>query len=607
MFELSKMKKQYPILSPYVTDKKLIKQLLQDSEFQAFYIKNTKSLTEYINNLKEIYNEEFVFERIDELVRKKDYSNYEVCSYNLSTYVYESKSLSGNVDAIKGIRWDSVANPIKLSDLQRRVYNMCFKNEYKTPIIIHNHDVAEIFTSTYSLEIKLILYKLLKSGNLDFFAFIINKLYEKNVKIPLDEGTLGILFSNEISDELYTQSVLDNLGEIIFLKLLVFYLNTDIYNQKRIVGILKAKNYELIKDMMAAGLKGKFNCIKEPEYDKDVFSIAGLSTIDKIEVMKGIIGLKEGINYSLLAPLRRFTTDKEYEDFYSKYKDIIDMLKKLRPEEFRKTSKEDILKFYNYLKSLDENKKALIVKSVKEINIELKKFYQKDYAEEINKSNEFVEAATLKKVKDSKKKAHEVKVYELTDDKPFKFLVTVMDKYGRGDRDSNKYGRPAHILTINNPASFCQDLPGGSEIISTSIVSDQLISVYCGYYPDVMYAFTNVDAEDILAVHNEDGANSPQIADLENNQTIFYKSTEPYSIDSLISRTRRGGYNEIAVRRKKKNGKKILPTAILCYDSINDASIKHAEYFNIPIIVVKTQTYSNISGIIDEEKNKKRL
>lgn len=611
MFELSKIKKQYPILSPYVTDKKLIKFLLKDVEFQNFYTKNIKSLQRYIDNLKEIYDDEFVLERIDELVRERNYALYDICSYNLWCYVSEAKEISGSADAFKGVSWSTIVNSnqqVNYYSMQRKVYNLCFKKDYKTPISIRNYDMSEIFMSTDSVMVKAAIYKLLQNGNLDFFAFIINKLYDRKIKIKLDSETLNVMFSNEIADELYSQSILDNLGEDVFLELLAYYLNSDNkYIRTTIVGILKAKNYTLIKDLIKAGLIDKIGIIKESEYDKDVFSISGVKVIDKIDVLKSIIHLKEDINFTLLKPLRRFVTHEVYEEFYSKYGEIIDIFKQLRYDEFTKLSTEELMKLHNYLKSLDEDKQALIRNCIKELNIELKQFYQNDYAEEINKSNEIVELATLKKVKDSKKKTHEVKVYELKDNKPYKFLVTVMHKDGRGPRDSNLYGRPAHILTINNPAFFCQDLPGGSEIISTSLVSDQLLSVYCGYYPDIMYVFSNVSADDILSVHFDDGTHSPKIADLEHNQTIFHNNSDPYTSDDLIRRTQRGWHNEIAIRRKNKNGKKILPTAILCYDDINDASLKHAEYFNIPIIVVKTQTYENISKIIDEEKNKKRL
>ena len=45
-----------------------------------------------------------------------------------------------------------------------------------------------------------------------------------------------------------------------------------------------------------------------------------------------------------------------------------------------------------------------------------------------------------------------------------------------------------------------------------------------------------------------------------------------------------------------------MPTAILCYDKINDISIRHAEYFKIPIIVINTKTYRNLKNFTKTEE-----
>lgn len=69
---------------------------------------------------------------------------------------------------------------------------------------------------------------------------------------------------------------------------------------------------------------------------------------------------------------------------------------------------------------------------------------------------------------------------------------------------------------------------------------------------------------------------------------------------------RNNDYNEIAIRRKRLNGTRIIPTAILCYDEINDISIKHAEYFNIPIVVIKTKTYELLQHYTDKKERTKK-
>ena len=146
---------------------------------------------------------------------------------------------------------------------------------------------------------------------------------------------------------------------------------------------------------------------------------------------------------------------------------------------------------------------------------------------------------------------------------------------------------------------FKRNLPNGSDLISCSMITSEYVSLFT-YNPNIIYVFSDLESDDIINISPEDGAYSPN---LDENKVCFTRS-EPMGVRRFMLETMKNGdYNEITLRRSK-NGEKKLPTAILCFDGINDDSIKHAEYFNIPIIKIKTEQYSFINGKAYEPKKR---
>ena len=178
------------------------------------------------------------------------------------------------------------------------------------------------------------------------------------------------------------------------------------------------------------------------------------------------------------------------------------------------------------------------------------------------------------------------------------FLITVMHNKAR-DGFLNMYGRPAHKLTINDPSNFCKDLEGGSEIISTSMIDDRFIDTFVGPDADVMYIFSDLESQDILSICHEDAGFPPKI---EDNLDLFPRNI-PMGPEELMRETiNNRDYNEIAIKRKRNEKTRVMPTAILCYDKINDASIRHAEYFNVPIIVINTKKYKALKNYTEAKE-----
>jgi hypothetical protein len=123
------------------------------------------------------------------------------------------------------------------------------------------------------------------------------------------------------------------------------------------------------------------------------------------------------------------------------------------------------------------------------------------------------------------------------------------------------------------------------------MINEQFIDTFVGDQADVMYAFSSLKKEDIIAISHEDAGLPPKI---EENQSLFPRGVPTSPSDLMRTSARNRSYNEIAIRRKAEDGTRVMPTAIICYDRINDTSIKHAEHFNIPIVVINTKTYRNL-------------
>lgn len=591
MFETKKFKKKYPLLTEFITDKKKMKKFLEDKNLYELYLQENETLDKFITNIKKVYNSEKVENIVMDIINAKDYKKLKIVSYNLNQFISWYKSYNGNLDSINEIDWLIIENKgqkFNGFEIEEITLNMCFVNNYKNPIYINNHDIKDIFIRTNSLVTKRKLYSLLKNNNLDFFVFIMNKLSKYNIEIE----NIDSIFESEVDDRIYNPEITNKMSEQDFLRLIIYYFDIANKREKEIINnLIDAKNYELISDILhLKSRKSFFDLVKADEIDKDLLSLKNINVYQIYNILYDILSPKEKLDIEYLNNLSYSIGRDNYDEFYQKHKDLLDLLTKIHYENFCKLTKEEQKSIYTYIKSLTQDKKNILIEEIKQINLELRTLYRNEYLKVVKNSDNIINKAEDKEVKDTRGKKHNIRVYELKDEEPFTLLITVMHNKAR-DRFLNMYGRPAHKLTIDDPSNFCKDLKGGSEYISASMISDNFIETFVGPNADVMYVFSDLETEDFINICHKDAALPPKI---EENVDLFLEISPVGPRELMIKTKHNRDYNEIAIRRKRKDNTRIMPMAILCFDKINDTSIKHAEYFNIPIIVINTKTYKNL-------------
>ena len=547
--------------------------------------------------------------------------------YMGSAYIFDDKKY----DILKELSFEEIIK-INFYEIENHVLNLCFKKYYKEEIRIKGIDFFSLYCSISDAKIKQKLLLLAKNNNLDFFVFIIEELKDINVFVEnIDE-----MFKKEISDKLYDPKTKEKLGEDMFLRLIKLYFSNKVYYQdkEKISKLLELENYELLIDLLHGGLYAGICDNVDP--DNLNISFLNLTLNSKISILKGYLNCSDRIQMNYYDNLRNCILDEEYNKFYNEHKDTIELFNNLRHENFKNLSLKEQNTLYLYIKNLTLDKKKFIDEEIKKINKEMNDFYRQQYTNIFKKSQSIIEKTTPIAIKDInlkeviffkpdyyednessiKKKIEEkyrkhginkndsVQVYNLENDEPFEFLITVMLRTAR-ELGINMYGRPSHRLTIDAPENFCKDLNGGSEIISTSMINDRCINTFLGDYADIMYIFSDVDKDDLLTIYPKDAGLSPMI----DTTLDLFMDREPMSPKEFMRKTiYNKTYNEISIRRKKITGEKQMPTAILCFDEINSDSIIHAKFFDIPIIVIKTKTYTCLNTYTNyEPSNNKRF
>lgn len=603
MFDKYKFKKNFKLLADYVDDKAIKKDLLDDYSFGSYYKENEQKISEFINSLSMIYSKDVIKNIINEIIIMEKSSRLHRINESLTSIVSYVKKYHGDLEPINNIDFKII---LGVENCEKFALDCCFKCDYKEHIKIQEVDIEKIFLDR-SLDVKMkkYLYSLLTKENLDLFAAMFNRL-----KGRISFNDLGsVILNEEIDDIIYDKGVVDNLGNYYLDLVNYFFKDCNRNDRNVIIKILNEKNYDLLKDFMLF-----FNVLlKNNKYaNKNISSYIGVleTSLDIISI-KGMkkhqLGLitqylsnGENIDFKYLNYLKDIIGLGKYNKLSEEYKKIMAFADKLDPYIFENLPIEEKRSLLTLAKSLDSGEKEELCEETKKLNMKVIKYFKKIYADKINESKDIILKAKQKHdVVDSKGNKHNLLVYELRDEEPFNFLITTMVRSAR-KIGPNMYDRPAHELTIEDPSNFEKELRNGSDIIPTSMINNCCINTFVGPYADIMYIFSDIDSDDFLSISPKDAAIAPK---MENDIDLFILH-DPLSPDELMKKTMAyRSYNEIDIKRKNKNNKKYLPKAILCFDEINDDSIKHAEYFNIPIIVIKTKTYTCLRGYTDEKKN----
>jgi hypothetical protein len=105
------------------------------------------------------------------------------------------------------------------------------------------------------------------------------------------------------------------------------------------------------------------------------------------------------------------------------------------------------------------------------------------------------------------------------------------------------------------------------------------------YIPgELVYGFENVGADSVIQAYNGDGMTGNMIGQRET------RLSDAGALQRLTELTVH--YNEVVLRRYDENGNPKLPNYIVVRNGkISDVSIRHAKYFNIPIVNIDRSAY----------------
>ena len=119
---------------------------------------------------------------------------------------------------------------------------------------------------------------------------------------------------------------------------------------------------------------------------------------------------------------------------------------------------------------------------------------------------------------------------------------------------------------------------------SFSYIGDKNIGTTDYDQNGVTLFYDKINYEDIMYVHHAD-LHSKRMN--KQDDYLTHKINEITTPSSLIANTR--NYNEIFI---KNNTKRIVPTALICYDEINNNDIAFAKKYNLSILLINRSKYN---------------
>jgi len=198
----------------------------------------------------------------------------------------------------------------------------------------------------------------------------------------------------------------------------------------------------------------------------------------------------------------------------------------------------------------------------------------------------------------------EIPVYDLKG-LPFTLLSHTVDYRNSGDPKLDEIGQETYLKVMEDPGVWAErqdkvmetsgygtrnkDARGNTISASFWNSKTNIESYKSG---KLIYGFEQVSADSIINIFDEDG----------NTKNMYGKEdaglSDPNRLDE-ISRPHTGGqYNEVLLRRYSENGIPKNPDYIITEGTVSEIALKHASFFNIPII--------NINKAVYKEKMKTR-
>ena len=190
----------------------------------------------------------------------------------------------------------------------------------------------------------------------------------------------------------------------------------------------------------------------------------------------------------------------------------------------------------------------------------------------------------------------EIPVYDLKG-LPFAILSHTVD-YRNVDNPLDEIGQNTYREVMKNPGVWnerqdkameasgfgTRDENARGDTISTSFRdSEKNID---SYVPgELIYGFEQVSADSIISISNGDGGTSNMAGRSETNLN------DPNILDQITGANGTSIYNEVLLRRYSENGIPKSPDYIITNGTVSETALKHAKFFNIPIINIDRVAY----------------
>ena len=211
----------------------------------------------------------------------------------------------------------------------------------------------------------------------------------------------------------------------------------------------------------------------------------------------------------------------------------------------------------------------------------------------------------------------EIPIYDLKG-LPFSMLSTTIDYRAQIAKNStvghDYIGLETSRAIMDNPAIWDQHLDEAMKtegfgtrgakargnVISMSLFSSEQ-NLNSHVYGELIYGFQHIDANSVLKITKNDGATTNMIN--EDDYALSHNGNYALflSLDNL-EKPHHNGYNEILVKRYSETGTPKRPDYIITVNGkIPEVSLKHAKFYNIPIVNIVEQPYFEKMGQRCEE------
>lgn len=431
---------------------------------------------------------------------------------------------------------------------------------------------------------------------MDILSEIIEKDYFEGLKYTYEnipesrkfiESQLGMRNRNSISLEQFSMDFVQNIGVETLSELYRKSSFLESQEFEKIFQIYSYGNYELIKDLVRYDKDGRFKVISQEEMNKSLVE-SSIGNYNKTElVLNKYFGIeRKDMDYLQLFLETINKTQLSFE-FKEKYETVLELLNKLYT-----ANKEEIISIATSLdKDRTRDYSKLLFEMERDGNELVKQQFSKDLLEKTNKIKNVAKHSVVNS--DGKN----IDVYELNG-QPFTMLVhNVISNPMSSNNDIAK-------KILENPKLF-NDINGGNNFISTSLISDKAMVTYGvsdSRGKSITFGFDNVSPENIKYTYIGDaGTNRKLDGNINLNmrdQGINSNINTVGLVDDIITKTEinnrtsdsYGKYNEILLKRVNED-ERLKPGYIVCFDRINDIELKAASELNIPIYLIDRNYY----------------